>query len=129
MATPLSLTGRLNCNCVFTESAAKLKEQLDTLDNLIKDEKYKQAIRQTSQALALLREEHYQHVTVHLNQVKRALVEDVKYRDASSSTTLQTSAWSMGQIDALWNPTSDSQKKKKSGGKKKGASKKQKKGN
>lgn len=93
----------------------------------MKDEKHKQAIRQTSQALALLREEHYQHVTVHLNHVKRALVEDVKYRDTSSSSTLQTSAWSMGQIDALWNPTSDTQKKKS--GKKKGANKKQKKGN
>jgi antirestriction protein ArdC len=82
--------GRLNCHCVFTESAQRLKALLDKLEKADK-----QNAKDLKAALALQEKLYQEHVTEHNAHYIHSFVE---FNRTDTHPVIKTSAYTAGDL-------------------------------
>lgn len=100
---------RLYCACTFTECAKSLEAQLEA------SKSKGGTISDLKRAVAQLKQLYHEHITIHKDAEKRALVELSKWKaiNASEGTGgyLQTCAYKVGDLKRLRDPPKKKSKK------------------
>lgn len=106
--------GRICCPCIFSDGAKTWEECAEKLEATLKTNDQRKALKTLSSALDILKEQHAEHVTGHMAQFRRGMIDAAKARAinvAPGETPLQTSAWAVGAEKKLRNPPKKRTKK------------------